>query len=150
MVWIWKRKTSLTESNVLSRKSSCKNSDFNNKQQIRFEARCYSCTCVYHEGIRTNGHTAPLFNLGTTWRWINSVTPQPLQLLEKDTSAYRIGDWISLYVWENRLKSFCVENRSTIPRSSSSWSSHYYTRCSDQASKLYPALHGEQRCRIIK
>jgi hypothetical protein len=28
------------KANVLSRKSSCKNSDFNNTQQIRSEARC--------------------------------------------------------------------------------------------------------------
>lgn len=56
------------KTNVLSWKSSCKNSDFNKPQQIRSEAKCCSCTCVYHEGIRMNGHTAPLFNLGTTWR----------------------------------------------------------------------------------
>jgi len=142
------------KTNVPFRKSPRKNSDFNDTKQICFEARCYSCTCVYHEGIRTNGHTAPLFNLGTTWRWITSFSPQPLHHLGKDPSGYRIGErvrpWSGLYVWENRLKSLCVENRSTIPRSSSSWPSHYYVRCSDQASKLHRALQGEQRYGIIK
>lgn len=142
------------KTNVLSRKSSCKNDEFQQHTTNSLWSKMlqlYLCIPWSNKDERTCSST---LNLGITWRWITSFMTQPLHPLGKDPSAYRVGErvlsWSCLNVLVNRLQSLCIENRSTIPRSSVSWPSHYYIRCSDQTSKLRWGLQWEQRYRIIK
>jgi hypothetical protein len=64
-------------------------------KKVKVKSLCLTNQALCQEGVWESGCIDPCFlELGTSWRWVVSFTPQPLYPRERATGTHWIGGWV--------------------------------------------------------